>query len=451
MNNSTLKTIQSMNTKQLNFFHTVAFRCFLLSAFFLACFALSPTARAVDPPPDGGYPNNNTAEGDGALFSLRDGFNNTAIGFNALYSLKRGSEETAIGSLALANDTAGLNTACGFNALNANTTGAYNTAMGRNALAFHITGDHNTATGGAALYLNADGIGNTATGRAAMGLGTTGSENTANGWQTLFNNTGSNNTANGAFALYANTTGNDNTTDGHNALVSNTTGSGNTAHGVDALISNTTGNNNTALGNSAGALLTTGNFNIDIANEGVADESSTIRIGTSGDQKRTFIAGIYGAMVANGVQVVVSPKGKLGTIASSERFKDQIKPMDKASEAILELQPVTFHYKQELDPEGIPQFGLVAEQVEKVNPALVARDEQGKVYTVRYEAVNAMLLNQFLKEHRNVQKLETTVAQQQKEISALCVTLREQASRIQKVSDQLEVSHAAPRLVVNDR
>src|SRR5207253_9664225 len=241
--------------------------------------------------------------------------------------------------------------------------------------------DHNAATGDAALLFNTDGTGNTATGRAAMGFGTTGSRDTATGWQTLFNNTGDDNTADGAFALY----------------------------------SNTIGNNNTALGRNAGINLTTGDLNIDIGNEGVADEANTIRIGTSGDQTRTFIAGISGAAVA-GAAVKVNANGQLGVAPSSERFKDEIKPMDKASEAILALKPVSFRYKHEVDPEGTPQFGLVAEEVEKVNPALVARDAQGKVYTVRYEAVNAMLLNETLRQHRNVQVLEATVAQQQKNI-----------------------------------
>jgi len=381
----------------------------------LGCFSLSPTARAVTPAPDGGYRNQNTAEGKDALFSLTTGADNTAIGFNALHSLTTGSEATATGSLALFNDTTGFNTAYGFKALYSNTDGFANTAIGRNAMLNHTTGDHNTATGGAALLFNTDGTGNTATGRAAMGFGTTGSRDTATGWQTLFNNTGDDNTADGAFALY----------------------------------SNTIGNNNTALGRNAGINLTTGDLNIDIGNEGVADEANTIRIGTSGDQTRTFIAGISGAAVA-GAAVKVNANGQLGVAPSSERFKDEIKPMDKASEAILALKPVSFRYKHEVDPEGTPQFGLVAEEVEKVNPALVTRDAQGKVYTVRYEAVNAMLLNEFLKQHRNVQELEATVAQQQKNIKALNASLREQASQIQKVSAQLEVSKPAPQMVINN-
>src|SRR5207253_4718610 len=157
-----------------------------------------------------------------------------------------------------------------------------------------------------------------------------------------------------------------------------------------------------------------------------------------------FIAGISGATVAGGVSVIIDSNGHLGTVTSSARFKDGIKPMDKASEAILALQPVTFRYKHELDPEGIAQFGLVAEQVEKVNPDLVARDEQGKVYSVRYEAVNAMLLNEFLKEHRKNERQEATIARQQKQIEALTAGL-------QKVNDQLEISKATPIVVVNNQ
>jgi hypothetical protein len=161
-------------------------------------------------------------------------------------------------------------------------------------------------------------------------------------------------------------------------------------------------------------------------------------------QNGTFIAGIRGATVPGGVGVIVGSDGHLGTVTSSARFKEGIKPMDKASEAILALKPVTFRYKKELDPDGIPQFGLVAEQVEKVNPDLVARDEDGKVYTVRYEAVNAMLLNEFLKEHKKVEQLEGTIA-------TLAATVKEQAAQIQKVSAELEVSKPAPKTVLNNQ
>jgi len=241
------------------------------------------------------------------------------------------------------------------------------------------------------------------------------------------------------------------------ALFSNTDGFNNTAIGDSALFSNTTGRNNIALGDSAGINLTTGKNNIDIGNAGFAGEGNKIRIGTTGTQTKTFIAGISGATVASGVGVIVGSNGQLGTVVSSERFKDAIKPMDKASEAILALKPVTFHYKQEIDPEGIPQFGLVAEDVEKVNPALVARDDQGKPYTVRYEAVNAMLLNEFLKEHckneeqeatirRQRRDFEAAIAQEQKEIEALTATVKEQSAQIQKVSAKLAASRHAQQM-----
>src|SRR5207244_3757475 len=182
---------------------------------------------------------------------------------------------------------------------------------------------------------------------------------------------------------------------------------------------------------------------IDIGSDvGGGGESRTIRIGTTPTHLRTFVAGISGVTVAGGVGVIIDTNGQLGTVVSSERFKDGIKPMDRASEAILALKPVTFRYKHELDPEGIPQFGLVAEDVEKVNPALVARDAEGKVFTVRYEAVNAMLLNEFLKEHRKVQELEANAARQQKQIEALTAGL-------QKVSAQIEASKSAPQIVNN--
>jgi hypothetical protein len=236
------------------------------------------------------------------------------------------------------------------------------------------------------------------------------------------------------------------------ALGANTSGGENTATGVSALFHNTTGSSNIALGLLAGLNLTTGSNNIDIGNGGSAGESNNIRIGTVGTQNATFIAGISGVAVT-GAAVVVSSSGQLGVAPSSVRFKDKIEPMDKASEAILALKPVTFHYKKELDPEGIPQFGLVAEQVEKVNPDLVARDAGGKVYTVRYEAVNAMLLNEFLKEHQKVEKLECTVAMQEKDFKATVAQQQKQiealTATVQKVSDQVALSKPAPQLVAN--
>jgi hypothetical protein len=291
-----------------------------------------------------------------------------------------------------------------------------NTAEGTDALLNLTTGRDNTAIGFDALFSNTTGGGNTATGAAALQRNTGGNDNTATGDTALANNT----------------TGTSDTASGTGALFNNTSGGGNTASGANALFSNTTGGGNIALGIAAGRNLTTGNNNIDIGNLGVAGESNTIRIGWGGVQKAAFIDGIRGAVVPGGIGVVIGADGHLGTVTSSARFKEAIRPMDKASEAILALKPVTFRYKRKLDPEGIPQFGLVAEEVAKVNPDLVARDDKGKVNTVRYEAVNAMLLNEFLKEHRKVQELEAAIAQQQKEIEALAASFKEQTMQIRK-------------------
>jgi endosialidase-like protein len=310
-----------------------------------------------------------------------------------------------------------------------------NTALGVNALPGD-TGQGNTAIGWSALDRNTTGIFNTATGYDAL----------------VFNTAGIFNTAIGAGALNFNTTGNFNTASGDQALLFNTTGNHNTAIGFNALLNNTTGSFNIAVGNGAGANLTTGGNNIDIGNRSVAGEANTIRIGKQGTQRATFIAGISGATVPTGIAVVIDTDGHLGTTTSSARFKDEIKPMAKSSEAILSLTPVTFRYKKDIDPEATPQFGLVAEDVAKVDPNLVARDDSGKPYTVRYEAVNAMLLNEFLKKHRKSQEqdaaisqLKAELAQQQKEINALTVGLREQASQIQEATRprRVEVSKFA--------
>jgi len=368
--------------------------------------ALVSTSFAVDPPPDGGYPNENTAEGDDALFSLTTGFNNTALGFDALYSNTGGLSNTAVGSDALYQNTIGSdNTACGYFALHFNTTGLLNTAVGAVALDGNTTGNNNTACGVAALGFNSMGSFNSATGSDALGNNNTGNFNTASGSSALFKNTiGISNTASGYTALYRNTIGNYNAAFGQGSMYGNSSGSNNTAVGQNALKSNTTGKSNIAIGSNAGLSLTTGDNNIDIFDRGVAGESNTIRIGKQGTQTNTYLAGISGVTVAGGVGVVVDTNGHLGTVTSSKRYKDAIRPMNDASAAILSLKPVTFRYKKELDPEAIPQFGLVAEDVAKVDPNLVARDDQGNPYTVRYEAVNAMLLNEFLKEHKKVEE-----------------------------------------------
>ena len=224
--------------------------------------------------------------------------------------------------------------------------------------------------------------------------------------------------------------------------VAMSTGYENTADGYQALVNNNAGTGNTALGFQAGFNILSTNNNIDIGNQGVSGDSDTIRIGDV--QMRAFIAGIYGTTTGSTttLPVIVDSDGQLGTAVSSERFKKDIKPMEGASQSILALKPVSFHYKS--DTTNTPQFGLVAEQVAAVNDALIVRDKNGKPFTVRYDAVNAMLLNEFLKEHRKVEQLtkdfESKIAEQQKQIEALTAGL-------QKVSDQLELSKPAPQTV----
>jgi Chaperone of endosialidase len=447
-----------------------------LALFACACFTLLPSALAVTPAPDGGYPNGNTAEGQNALLSLTSGTLNTAVGFLSLKSDSTGGGNTAIGAGALLANTADQNTATGVAALLtnttgmqntasgalallSNTTGSFNTANGTFALFSNTTGTYNTAIGYQALFANSTGGFNTASGDYALGGNTTGTLNTAIGYQALFgNSTGTQNTATG-YAALARSTADSNTACGFAALAFTTTGFDNTATGTESLQFNTSGTFNTAIGNQALQNITTGlnnvalgdsaglnhtgddGQNIDIGNLGVAGDNRTTRIGAS--QLRTFIAGIYGATASGGTPVYVNSDGQLGTITSSRRFKDNINAMEQASETILSLKPVTFRYKKEIDPAGTAQFGLVAEEVEQVNPDLVVRDKEGKPYTVRYDAVNAMLLNEFLKEHKKTEKLEATVA-------SLVATVKEQASQIQKVSAQLELGKPTAQTVLNN-
>jgi hypothetical protein len=318
------------------------------------------------------------------------------------------------------------------------------------------TGNDNTATGFGALFTNNTGFQNTANGVGALLSNTTGSNNTASGFQALLNNIGGlDNVADGFRALFNNTTGALNTANGVQALLSNTTGDQNTAIGLGALGNNTTGNSNIALGSDAGFNLTTGSGNIDIGNAGAVGESVTIRIGEG--QTRTFIGGIREATTgnANAINVVIDSNGQLGTTSSSRRFKKEIRPMDQTSEAILALKPVTFHYKN--DNTDTPQFGLIAEDVARVNPNLVVRDKQGEIYTVRYDAVNAMLLNEFLKEHKQFEQQQATLAQlkstvilQQKGIEILAAQLKEQGAQIQNMSVRLGGGKPFPQLVLNN-
>jgi len=382
----------------------------IVTVLSLACFGL---AQAVVPPPDGGYPGGNTAEGTNALLSLTTGQNNTAVGVNSLSSTTTGGWNTAIGAGALRFNTGVENTAVGFQALFNNTTGISNTANGYQA-----------------LFGNTDGFSNTANGAFALANNRIADNNTATGYGALYRNTGMQNTANGAFALSSNTLGHDNTAIGSNGLLGNSTGTFNIGLGV-----------------SGGTNLTTGSNNIAIGNYGVAGESNTIRIGQA--QTRTFINGISGVAIA-GAAVVVNANGQLGVVASSADFKHQIRPMAEESKAILALKPVSFCYDQDIDENGLPQFGLVAEDVEKVNPDLVLRDKKGRPYTVRYDALNAMLLNELLEEHkafveqqRKLEQQEASIAKQQKQIEALTAGL-------QKVSTQLELNKLAPQTVKNN-
>jgi Chaperone of endosialidase len=356
----------------------------LIAVLAFICFSFLPKLQAVSPPPDGAYAGANTAEGENALFSLSTGLYNTAIGFFSLEGVKAGN---------------------------------FNTAVGAGAL-FANTGSENTATGSGALLNN-----------------TIGDNNTANGESALFkNSTGSANTAVGSEALFNNTTGLFNTAHGSAALFSNSSGSRNTAMGLNALSSNTTGQDNIAVGFGAGLNVITAHDTICIGNSGT-DVSNTC-----------FISQIFGVTppLNDAVPVVIDSAGQLGTLGSARRLKKEIKPMDKASEAILALKPVTFQYKS--NKTNRPEFGLIAEEVAAVNSDLVIRDKNGEIYTVRYDAVNAMLLNEFLKEHRKVQELtkdfQATVAQ-------LTARLDEQAAQIQKVNAQLETSKPTPQIVNN--
>jgi Chaperone of endosialidase len=358
-------------------------------ALLLARFAvqLVPNAFGVVPPPDGGYPNFTTAEGTRALQNLTSGAGNTGVGWYSLFSVTDAGFNTGVGAGTLTLNIAHENTAIGAGALLSNTTGYINTANGAAALIHNSTGFGNAAFGSNALFDNIDGHNNVAV--------------------------------------------------GGNALITNTSGVENTACGFTALSNNTTGNFNIALGRSAG--------------ENVTTADSVICIGTAvagaNVSQTTWIGNVYGVTTQSGTTapVIVSDTGQLGTAASSERFKKDITTMDKASEVIMGLRPVAFHYKN--DAMGIPQFGLIAEEVAKVNPALVLSDKDGKPFTVRYDQVNAMLLNEFLKEHRKVEQqrrdFEAALAQQQKQIDALTAGL-------QKVSAQLELSKPAPQTAAND-
>jgi hypothetical protein len=376
----------------------------LLISLALLCFALLPRAKAVVPPPDGGYPNFTTVEGQNALFSLTAGAANTAVGWFSLFSDAEGS---------------------------------FNTATGAGALLFN-NADENTAFGAATLLFN-----------------TTGGDNTATGTAALLNNTiGSANTANGRFALYNNTEGNNNTANGVLALFNNTTGGTNTASGGLALYNTTTGFSNTALGYFAGVNITgDGNVCIGAAVQGEAGVDDSTYIRNVNTLTQNFSAGV------NDYVTVRLTDGRLGhtAVVSSQRYKQDIKPLAAASQALYALKPVSFRLKKEFDASQALGFGLIAEEVEKVDPALVYRNDKGQVESVRYEMVNAMLLNEFLKDHRTIEQLrsdaarqEATISELKKDIGVLRTHLKEQASQIQRVEARIETGQPVTRVAVKN-
>jgi Chaperone of endosialidase len=470
----------------------------LLIASALACFALLPKVEAVVPPPDGGYPGGNTAEGQDALLSLTTGGYNTAVGFLSLSTDTTSGSNTAIGAGALFANTSDANTATGAGALLLNSTGFQNTATGAFSLLYNTTGQSNTASGFDALFSNTEGAGNTANGATALFSNTTGSGNTAVGAGALFaNTTGDGNTAVGVNAYSTEDGGQNNTAVGVNAgssctgnpIENNTSVGANAYGGCDrtttiganasgGLMENTAvgfqanggDTQNTVMGAFAGSNLAVGTFNVicigAFAGSNLVSASNVISIGADGQNvdDSCYIGNIWNQ--PGGTQpVYVNSDGKLGAQVSSRRFKDEIKTMADASEAIYGLKPVSFRYKAEIEPTRPRGFGLVAEDVQNIDPDLVSRDSDGNALSVHYDAVNAMLLNEFLKEHRKVQRqageiheqrttiaeLKSIMARQGKEMQALAAHVREQDSKIQKVRAQIEISMPASQVVTNDR
>jgi len=443
----------------------------------LITFVISPITHAVSPAPDGGYPGGNTAEGQNALFSLTNGTYNTGIGFLSLKSNTDGRFNTAIGAGALLANTGGINTATGAGALLSNMTGFRNTADGTFALFNNTDGAINSAFGAYALFNNTEGTQNTASGVQALFANTTGQDNTAIGYQALFfndgdpnNGEGSENCAVGAYALGNSTTGALNNAFGWSALGLNTIGFVNTAIGALALSSNTEGSFNTAVGEAALSSNITGGFNTAVGREalinatgmgntGLGDETgfnittanNVICIGTAiGGQNidnSCFIGNIYSnvqpVIGTDPDYVTIDHNGRLGRSnlnGSSRRFKHDIKPMNKASEVIFALKPVSFRYNKEYDPAERPFFGLIAEEVAEADSDLVGRNKKGEPESVRYEQINAMLLNEFLKEHKKMQEQSSTIAGLKKEIASLTASVEEQAAQIQNVTSRLEPS-----------
>lgn len=324
-----------------------------------------------------------------------------ATGYRDLYlGTSAGNPSTSTGD---------RNTALGEYALSSNTSGSDNTAVGAEACFYTTTGSSNTGIGSFALGSNTTGQVNTAVGSGAMPSSTTGDANSAFGVNSMsFNTSGSSNTAIGFFALFGNSTGNNNTALGSNAL------------------SNATGSGNIAIGRLAGNSISSGTNNIDIGNNAPGNESDTIRIGNT--QTKAFLAGVNGATSSSGVAVYVNSSGQLGTVTSSLRFKEDVEDMGEATGDLMKLRPVTFHYKAPYDDGSrLLQYGLIAEEVAKVYPTLVQYDAQGKPFTVRYQALNTMLLNELQKQHAQVEEQKAQLAAQEARIQRLESLLDRQA------------------------
>ena len=402
-----------------------------------------------------------------ALMQNTTGSFNTAVGATSLNNNTTGGDNTAAGSAALNGNTAGGdNTAVGYEAMLDAATGDGNTAVGSQALLSNTTGNGSTAIGYQALDNNtADGT--TAVGYQALAANTSGYGNTAVGYEALANTatdagspdlTAVENTAAGCQALSSNTVGNGNTALGYQSLMGCvdgalnvavvdqaelsiiTSGTNNVAIGEHALYECQTGNFNIAIGSSAGNTVSSGSYNIDIGtlNDPARDDDATIRIGEPGTQTQTFIAGIRNTTLSGQAAVYINSAGQLGVAPSSRRFKDDIRDMSDASGVLYALRPVRFRYKAALDPHALPEYGLVAEEVEKIDPGLVVHDPDGRPFTVRYEQVNAMLLNEFLKEHARVEAQAKALAAQQEEFAAAMGRIRELTASVQAQAAQLQ-------------
>jgi hypothetical protein len=377
--------------------------------------AIGGSAFAQQPPDvvqSDGY--NNTAMGTNALIHNEYGSaGNTAAGAYALSFNTTGYANTASGSYALYHNTGGIgNAAFGESALQNNIYGTWNVAVGTDAL-FENTGSNNTATGYLALYGLGNGNDNTAVGTAAMmgAIGESeGSDNTAIGTFALTSFTSASyNAAVGQNSLYSTTTGSSNAAFGYGAMTHNISGNSNVAVGVDALKNSTAGSNNIAVGNAAGSSLESSN-NIDIGHIGEGSDAGVIRIGTPATQTATYIAGIENSKVT-GSAVYITSKGQLGVLASSERYKTAIQPIGSNTEKLRQLRPVSFHLKT--DPDGAVQYGLIAEEVAKVYPELVTRDDTGKIQGVRYDELAPMLLNEVQKQAAEISDLKKLVVEMQ--------------------------------------